>query len=133
MKIQYTNKRFNPTILLGIMWLIIGSANFFIEGDLKWFYCLQVFLGVFSIVAYYYDKSTQYLVIREDRIYKYSLTKKLLPIVVKSVKHVDEAYILKVGYDELIIDTQKTDQLSLAKLEMILSEFHGIKPSPPDK
>ena len=108
MKILYNQTQLKRSVILGILFLIIGVLSTFAKN----IYLTGLGgIGIVYIINYFYFKNKAYVILTENSITKNTLSKQRIEIEkIKSVKYFAGDYIIKTADDEIIIDTNLVDK-----------------------
>ena len=132
MKIRFKKKRLRVNLILGIVWIGLGTLSIVTDDEIRWTYYGYLVIGMLYIGHYLYDLTNQYLTIENGTIRKnglYGLGKKLNLDEINWIKKFGEDYTLKTKKKDLKINTELIDKDSLNELNKILA---GLK-LPPEK
>lgn len=132
MKIRFKKKRLRVNLILGIVWIGLGTLSIVIDDEIRWTDYGYLVIGMLYIGHYLYDLTNQYLTIENGTIRKnglYGLGKKLNLDEINWIKKFGEDYTLKTKKKDLKINTELIDKDSLNELNKILA---GLK-LPPEK
>src|SRR5690606_4847142 len=116
MKILYNQAQLKRTLILGIVFTIIGFTSIFIsEGRVLAGF---VGIGLMYIVIALIQRNRPYILLFEDYIEKDGVfkKKKVKVLEIQSVKYFAGDYIIKTLSDELRIDTNLIDKRDLNDL-----------------
>ena len=80
MKIRYSKKRLYSSLILGGMFAVFGFLRLIDESDNSWLSYLQLFLGLFGVAAYFYERHFQYLLIENGTLIKNNIRRKSLQL-----------------------------------------------------
>jgi hypothetical protein len=80
MKIKYSKKRLYSSLILGGTFAAFGLLQLLNNPDTPWIYYLQLFFGLFTVGAYFYENYFQYLTIEKGILTKNSLRKRCLQL-----------------------------------------------------
>lgn len=124
MKIQFRKKHFIYFLVLGLLWLILGSALRILEPEHLYSYGYIV-MGAIHIGVYIFMKNKQYLSIRDGVLTKNNFSPKRINLTeIITVKKFAGDYILKSKHEELTINTHLIDKKSLAELDNELGKLN---------
>ena len=125
MKIRYTKKRLNHSLIFGILWLIISLLGIFTKESPYWTDYAFLIISFLYLGTYFYEKRNQYLTIENGLIsVNQPFGKKIRLTEIKRIKKFAGAYILKTDKVELTINTQMIDPNSLADLNTELEKLN---------
>ncbi|MDC6350979.1 hypothetical protein PP178_05400 [Zeaxanthinibacter sp. PT1] len=128
MKVSYKQKHLRNYLLLGILFLLLGSWRMLHGFDQLLGY-LWLSLALISLSQYYYSRKKAYLTIKQGYLYKNLLfSRKLLLSDIKCIRKFAGDYILMTEKAQLTIDTQIIDKDSLEELECVLAQL-DLEPS----
>lgn len=132
MKIKFKKKRLIINLVLGIVWIGLGTFSILTDDNLRWLDYGYLIIGILYCGHYLYDITHQYLTIENGTIWKnglYGFRKKINLNEVNWIKKFAGDYTLKTEQKELKINTELIDKDSLNKLNKILAELN----LPPEK
>jgi len=132
MKIKFKKKRLIVNLVLGMVWIILGTLSMVTNDKLRWTDYGYLVIGILYVAQYLYDLTNQYLTIENGTIQKnglYGFGKKLNLNEINWIKKFAGDYTLKTEEKELKINTEFIDKDSLTELNKILSELN----LPPEK
>ncbi len=127
MKIRFKKKRLRVNLILGIVWIGLGTLSIVTDDEIRWTDYGYLVIGMLYIGHYLYDLTNQYLTIENGTIRKnglYGLGKKLNLDEINWIKKFGEDYTLKTKKKDLKINTELIDKDSLNELNKILA---GLK------
>lgn len=123
MKIRFKKKRLRVNLILGIVWIGLGTLSIVTDDEIRWTYYGYLVIGMLYIGHYLYDLTNQYLTIENGTIRKnglYGLGKKLNLDEINWIKKFAGDYTLKTKKSDLKINTELIDKDSLNELNKIL-------------
>lgn len=124
MKIAYKNKRLFTNLILGIVWTVIGTSNFFLETAFKWYPYVLLVLGVAYIFLFLSEYIRQYIIITDEKIQVNSLPKKEISIRdIKEVTYYADDYTLKTSDRTLKILRSQIAPNDLTKFESFVQQL----------
>ena len=132
MKIKFKKKRLITNLVLGIVWIILGTLSIVTDDKIRWTDYGYLVIGILYVGHYLYDLTNQYLTIENGTIRKnglYGFGKKLNLNEINWIKKFAGDYTLKTEQRELKINTELIDKVSLTELNKILAELN----LPPEK
>ncbi len=115
MKIGYAKWTINNTLILGILWTLIGGFRFYEYlqyGETAWYNVFFMFLGPLYLGHYFYQRGMKYLTFDDERILVYNFLPKLIWLTdLREVKFVaaDYHFISKSG-KKIVINKESLDQ-----------------------
>jgi hypothetical protein len=125
MKIRYTKRRLNHSLIFGTLWLIISLLGIFTKESPYWTDYAFLIISFFYLGTYFYEKRNQYLTIENGLIsVNQPFGKKIRLTEIKRIKKFAGDYILKTDKAELTINTQMIDPNSLADLNTELEKLN---------
>ena len=127
MKIKFKKKRLRVNLILGIVWIGIGTLSIVTDDEIRWTDYGYLVIGILYVGHYLYDLKNQYLTIENGTIRKnglYGFGKKLTLNQIKWIKKFAGDYTLKTEQKELKINTELIDKDSLTELNKILAELN---------
>ena len=123
MKVSYKQKHLRNYLLLGILFLLLGSWRM-LQGIDQLLGYLWLSLALISLSHYYYSRRKAYLTIKQGYLYKNLLfSQKLLLSDIKRIRKFAGDYTLMTETTKLTIDTQIIDADSLEELECVLAQL----------
>ena len=124
MKINYPKKRLRYSLIFGIIWLLFGIISFaFISDNL--FNIGYLILGFAYLAIYFFEKTNQYLTIKNGWITKHSIRPKRMKLdEIIHIKNFAGDYVLKTEQDELTINKGFIEKNSLLELEKVLDALN---------
>ena len=132
MKIKFKKNRLRVNLILGIVWLILGTLSIVTDDEIRWTDYGYLVIGILYVGHYLYDLTNQYLTIENGTIRKnglYGFGKKINLNEINWIKKFAGDYTLKTEQKELKINTELIDKNSLTDLNRILAELN----LPPEK
>jgi len=132
MKIKFKKKRLRVNLILGIVWIVLGTLSIVIDDEIRWNDYGYLVVGILYVGHYLYDLKNQYLTIENGTIRKnglYGNWKKINLNEINWIKKFAGDYTLKTEQKELKINTELIDKESLSELNKILTELN----LPPEK
>jgi hypothetical protein len=123
MKIKFKKKRLRVNLILGIVWIILGTLNLVTDDKIRWNDYGYLVIGILYVGHYLYDLKNQYLTIENGTIRKnglYGYWKKINLNEIYWIKKFAGDYTLKTEQKELKINTELIDKDSLTELNKIL-------------
>lgn len=127
MKIKFKKKRLRLNLILGIVWIILGTLSIVTDDEIQWTDYGYLVIGILYIGHYLYDLKNQYLTIENGTIRKnglYGYWKKINLNEINWIKKFAGDYTLKTEKKELKINTELIDKNSLTELNRILAELN---------
>lgn len=127
MKIKFKKKRLRANLILGIVWIILGTLSVFENDTLHWSDYGYLVIGILYIGYYLYDLTNQYLTIENGTIQKnglYGFSKKINLNDINHIKKFAGDYTLQTDQKELKINTELIDKDSLVELNKILTALN---------
>ena len=127
MKIKFKKKRLLANLILGLVWIVLGTSNVLLEDNLRWSDYGYLVIGILYIGHYLYDLTNQYLTIENGTIRKnglYGFGKKINLNDINYIKKFTGDYTLKTNQKELKINSEIIDKDSLVELHKILAELN---------
>lgn len=126
MKIAYKKRHLNINLILGIFWVIWFCVEFYFTDEFKAIDYGWLFIALFYLGIYGYQKHYRYLTIENGVVKKnWPFGKKIELDKVVQFKKFAGDYILKTEDKEFIINTQIVDPNSMADLENALQSVFG--------
>ncbi|NNF19198.1 MAG: hypothetical protein HKN61_05435 [Flavobacteriaceae bacterium] len=123
MKVSYKQKHLRNYLLLGILFLLLGSWRM-LQGIDQLLGYLWLSLALISLSHYYYSRRKAYLTIKQGYLYKNLLfSQRLLLSDIKHIRKFAGDYTLMTETTKLTIDTQIIDADSLEELECVLAQL----------
>jgi hypothetical protein len=125
MKIQYSKKRHNFSLIYGVLFLTISLLGIFTRDNTSWTeYCfLIISLSYFG--TYFYEKKNQYLTIENGVIsVNKPFGKKVNLTEIKQIEKYAGDYTLKTDKTKLKINTQIIELNSLSELDAVLEKLN---------
>ena len=98
MKIKFKKKRLRVNLILGIVWIILGTLNLLTDDKIRWTDYGYLVIGILYVGHYFYDLKNQYLTIENGTIRKnglYGYWKKINLNEINWIKKFAGDYILK--------------------------------------
>lgn len=132
MKIKFKKKILRVNLILGLVWIVLGTLSIVTNDELRWTDYGYLVIGILYVGHYLYDLTNQYLTVENGAIRKnglYGFRKKIILNEINWIKKFAGDYILKTAEKELTINTQIIDKDSLNDLNKILAKLD----LPPDK
>ena len=132
MKIKFKKKRLRVNLILGIVWIILGTLNLLTDDKIRWTDYGYLVIGILYVGHYFYDLKNKYLTIENGTIRKnglYGYWKKINLNEINWIKKFAGDYTLKTEQKELKINTELIDKDSLTELNKILAKLN----LPPEK
>ena len=132
MKIRFKKKRLKVNIVLGIIWIALGTLTIVTDDEIRWTNYGYLVIGILYVGHYLYDLKNQYLTIENGTIRKnglYGYWKKINLNEINWIKKFAGDYTLVTEQNELKINTELIDENSLTELNRILAELN----LPPEK
>lgn len=125
MKIAYPNKRPFINLILGILWIIIGTSYFLENNNTsKWGPSITIIVGIFYILYFAYEYFSKYLEITDDKIKINSIPKKEVRIdELTEASRFSEDYILKSPDKILVIAKSQINKNDLPKFESFFNNL----------
>ena len=127
MKIKFKKKRLRVNLILGIVWIILGTLSIVTDDKIRWTDYGYLVIGILYVGHYLYDLKNQYLTIENGTIRKnglYGYWKKINLNEINWIKKFAGDYTLKTEKKELKINTELIDENSLTELNKILAELN---------
>lgn len=123
MEISYNKKKSNISLILGIIWILIGttsiignSENDFLSGFL--------FIGIAYLAIYFMQRNVPYVLITDEFIQVCNFKKKKIYLKdITEVKYFAGDYIIKSDSKELSIDSNFVEKESLPNLKNAIEEL----------
>jgi hypothetical protein len=122
MRILYNQTQIKKTLLLGIVYTILGCISVFTskEDILIGF----IVIGVLHIAISFWQKNRPYITIDDEFLQKDGIIKKKIRIAqIKSVKYFAGDYIIKSPAQEVKIDTNLIDKEHLPQLQNYFASY----------
>jgi hypothetical protein len=132
MKIKFKKKRLRVNLILGLVWIVLGTLSIVTDDEIRWTDYGYLVIGILYIGHYLYDLTNQYLTIENGTIRKnglYGYWKKINLNEINWIKKFAGDYTLKTEQKELKINTELIDKDALSELNKILTELN----LPPEK
>ncbi|WP_340202514.1 hypothetical protein [Ascidiimonas sp. W6] len=132
MKIKFKKKRLRVNLILGIVWIALGTLSIATDDEIRWTEYGYLVIGILYIGHYLYDLTNQYLTIENGTIRKnglYGYWKKINLNEIKWIKKFAGDYTLKTEKKELKINTELIEKDSLTELNKVLAKLN----LPPEK
>ncbi len=124
MKIKFKKKRLIVNLVLGLVWIILGTVSVVTNDKIRWTDYGYLVIGILYVGHYLYDLANQYLTIENGTIRKnglYGFGKKIDLSEINWIKKFAGDYTLKTEKKELKINTELIDKDSLTELNKILA------------
>ena len=123
MKVSYNKKKALISLILGIVWTLIGitsiaadSENNFLSGFL--------IIGIAYLAIYFIQRNIPYVLITDEFIQVCNITKRKIYLKdVLEVKYFAGDYTIKSAAKELSIDTNFVEKESLPNLKKAIEEL----------
>lgn len=120
MKIRFKKKRLRTYLILGVIWLALGTTSIIMNPDNFWSYGF-IALGILHLGTYIFENKNQYLKIENGVITKQRLIPKKISLnEIKRIKKFAGDYILTTDSSELRINTHIVEEESLKQLDSLL-------------
>ena len=132
MKIKFKKKRLRVNLILGLVWIVLGTLSIVTDDEISWTDYGYLVIGILYIGHYLSDLTNQYLTIENGTIRKnglYGYWKKINLNEINWIKKFAGDYTLKTEQKELKINTELIDKDALSELNKILTELN----LPPEK
>jgi hypothetical protein len=132
MKIKFKKKRLRVNLILGLVWIVLGTLSIVTDDEIRWTDYGYLVIGILYIGHYLSDLTNQYLTIENGTIRKnglYGYWKKINLNEINWIKKFAGDYTLKTEQKELKINTELIDKDALSELNKILTELN----LPPEK
>ena len=132
MKIKFKKKRLIVNLVLGVIWIALGTLSIVTDDKIRWTDYGYLVIGVLYVGYYFYNLTNQYLTIENGTIRKnglYGFRKHINLNEVNWIKKFAGDYTLKTEQKELKINTELIDKDSLTELNKILAKLN----LPPEK
>lgn len=124
MKIAYKKRHLNINLIMGIVWGVWFGVQFFTDEIIKWFDFGWLFISLFYLGMYAYQKHYQYLNIENGTLKVNGPFGKKVDIdQIRRIKKFAGDYILKTDSKELTINTQIIDPNSMTDLDATLHQL----------
>lgn len=124
MKIAYKNKRLFTNLILGIVWTVIGTSNFFLDTAFKWYPYTLLILGVAYISIFLFEYIRHYIIITDEKIQVNSLPKREISIHdIKEATYYADDYTLKTSDRTLKILRSQIAPNDLKKFESFFQQL----------
>ena len=127
MKIKFKRKRLIANLILGIVWIVLGTLGIVTDDKIRWTDYGYLVIGFLYVGLYLYDLKNQYLTIENGTIRKnglYGSGKRINLNEINWIKKFAGNYTLKTEQKELKINTELIDKDSLKELNEILAELN---------
>ena len=124
MKIRFTNKRLKSYLIVGILWLVLGTIAVIFDSSNVFNYGYLI-MGILYLGTYLFENNKQYLTIENGIISKNHLIPKKINLnEIKRIKKFAGEYILKTDSAELKINTELIEKNSLVELNTVLENLN---------
>jgi hypothetical protein len=126
MKIKFNKKRIAYNLIFSIVFIVLGLYNIFSE-HIKWNKSSALIIGSLSLITTIFEIITQYIVINNGTLRKYSFWAFHKDIELQNIieiKSVADYYILFTETTKLKIQVELIADDSLEDLKRILSELN---------
>lgn len=123
-KIWNSKKQLNRTLILGVVWMVIGLIS--IISNYK-NYALSGFtvIGLLYLAIYFYHKNIPYLLIENNHLKKHAFgTQKINLADIIHFKKFAGDYIVHTKNKKLVIDTNMIDKESIPVLETFFANLN---------
>lgn len=124
MKIAYKNKRLFTNLILGIVWTVIGTSNFFLGTTFRWYPYTLIILGVAYISIFLFEYIRQYIIITDEKIQVNSLPKREISIHdIKEATYYADDYTLRTSDRTLKIQRSQIAPNDLKQFESFYQQL----------
>ena len=126
LKIKLTKKRLYPNLFMSMLWIVLGSLDFFLGFNTGFDNTAYLMLGLGYLAVFYYDYKNQYLIIKNGWIRKnllYSFKNKIRIEDIEDIRRINGDYILISKTAHLKIDPDVIERKSLKKLNTLIVEW----------
>ncbi len=114
MKITYKKTYLRKNLYLGIVWLAMGIFQLFLMKDQWWLGLGWIVLSLMFIVAFLYQRKQKYITITDDYIKENKpFGKRMKTSEIIDIKYFSEDYIIKSETEEIRINSNYIDEVSL--------------------
>ena len=130
LKIKLTKKRLYPNLFMSMLWIVLGSLDFFLGFNTGFDNTAYLMLGLGYLAVFYYDYKNQYLIIKNGWIRKnllYSFKNKIKIGDITEIDRIDGNYLLKSEKGNLKIKPDLIEKASLKRLNEELVSW-GLPP-----
>ncbi|NIF04235.1 hypothetical protein F3J23_02175 [Chryseobacterium sp. Tr-659] len=133
MKIAYKNKRILLNLIIGIVWIILGSSYFFETGTSLWRPYVIITLGVFYLSLAAYEYFYKYITITDQQISINVFPKKKMNIDdIISVNYYAGDYTFTSSDKTIKVLKSQINPKDLPRFEVFLKELTSkLKPTDP--
>ena len=124
MKIHYKKTRLYGNLIIGLLWIGIGTFSFIENEMYRWYEFIYLLVGITYLFMFAYEFSNQYLTIKNGTLQLNVLfeNKKVQLKDVKDIISFGNSYILKTDNKSIRINTKVIDKTSLIKLNDLLKD-----------
>ncbi|WP_319480613.1 hypothetical protein [uncultured Draconibacterium sp.] len=132
MKIQFKRTRLRVNLIIGIVWIVLGTSMTLVNDNIHWTNYGYFILSILYIGFFLHDYLNQYMTIENGTIRKnglYGHGKQINLNDIICVQRINGDYLLKTNQQEFKINTDLMDKDSLIDLLKILSQLN----LPPEK
>ncbi len=120
MKIHYLKRRQNFNLIIGTGYSIFSIAALIFD-KVSTFNIVFLSLGIIYLSMYFFEKTNQYLTIKNGMITKHSIRPKRMKLdEIIQIKNFAGDYVLTTKQDELTINKSFIEKKSLLALEKVL-------------
>ncbi len=129
MKIGYAKWTMNTTLILGILWLLVGAFRFYeylVTGEAEWYNVIFMFLGPFYLGQYFFQKGRKYVTFDDSHIQINGYLPKLIWLTdLHEVRYdgADYQFISKTG-KKIIINKESLDEKMVEEFD---NKFYHLK------
>lgn len=121
MEIRYNQKQAKFGLILGLLFLTLGSISIYYGSKSTYF---TFGLGIVNIALYFYRKSASYLSVKDGYLKKDFGSKILISDFIETKRYAGD-YIFKSKTKKIVIDKNAVDKNSIEDLESLINNIRA--------
>lgn len=127
MKFPYKKSKNRFNLIIGLLWLLLFTADFFLSENFRWFSVWQIVMAFLFLFQYFYLTKKKYFEITDEYIRLFHISVKEIKIKdITEIKKVFDEYEIKSGTSKIKISTQGLDKDYKDLFEQKIQEIQNL-------